>query len=353
LHQAFLKLIDGRAGTVMQEVPLAVRVPEHPNKVTADVEEYDARIPPRRADIRYIRLPANVQAARYTMRIPGDGGSPLSVAYIFPGFQRYIDWDVPPATAAANSPHHIGPMQQFESLVRADTMKTQPVYWGNRGLPEYETPYDAPAPDVAIDATLTVARYAVKLEQSSQRQIRITNELAELEGSVEFYNATTRSKALIGAGRHATVSEAQTLPTGIEQWRIQLDAEAGLAGDLDVFLLNCTLAGICQTAATGTLRSPDAELIIDSPAPGPWRIVARRRNMAPGTVNYQLRQTLLTPSTEGSIASNHHYASGATELLTIPATAAFAAFRIVGTPGIDAEKAGVRVAMTALETTPH
>ena len=68
LHVAFLQLTDATAGVVMQEIPLSVRVPGVPRLLAPWVEQYEARIPPRRLEHLYVRVGAETQAARYVMR---------------------------------------------------------------------------------------------------------------------------------------------------------------------------------------------------------------------------------------------------------------------------------------------
>jgi hypothetical protein len=351
MHQSFLQLRDDRTGTVMQEVPLSIRVPELPTNVAPGVEEYRARIEPRRADIRYIRLPDGVQAARYTMRIPGDGGSALSAAYIFPGFLRYADRNVPSTAAAADSPHHIGPIQQFESLVRVDSVKTEPVYWGNRSLPEYETPYDAPAPDVPIEGVLTVSQYAIELKKVDGGSIRLTNKLAAVDGGVEFYGSQTLSKQLAGVGAHDEVGDVETMPADVAQWRVMIGANTVAATHADAFLLNCTELSGCRVAAAATLEGNDGALSVDSPAPGSWRIVIRRGGPAAYPSKYELKEELLIADGAGSVVENRRYASGETAVLAVPENARYVAFRIAGTPGIKAQEKGVRIEITPLDTT--
>jgi len=65
--------------------------------------------------------------------------------------------------------------KSFESLVKNNGQGMQTIVWDNRARPEYETPYDPPAPRIRIHGTLIVAKYAVAFANTDEQTVRVTN----------------------------------------------------------------------------------------------------------------------------------------------------------------------------------
>lgn len=355
LHVAFLQLLDTKAGVVMQEIPLSLRAPDVPETVAPGIEKYQATIPPLRSDTRYVRVGEDTQAARFAMRIPYGGPSFISARSI-PGFRygvvgnRFTSTEKP-AGQPVDAAHHVGPMEEFESLVANDRPAIQTIFWENRGRPEYATPYDPPAPDVPITGTLTVTRYAVFFAKESDQSLRVTNKLADIEGRVEWYDAKLISSDVSGAESHALAAIERNLPAHLSQWRVAVSAASPQADVVDAFLLNCTGKQGCVVAAQQSIGKDGAKLVVDAPEEGDWKIVIRKREEDYRTSSYRVREALLVAGASAIEPGDAKHLSGTTWSVSLPPTrsdAQYVAFRISGKPGNDLEKNGVRIAMTPL-----
>jgi hypothetical protein len=348
-HIAFLELRDAKAGVVMQDVPLSVRVPEVPEKIAPGVDRYKSIIEPLRSERRYPWVGDDVQAARYVMRIPYTGPENISTRG-FPG-GRYRDTKEPPGEPV-DAVHHVGPMETLESLVRNDEPGTQEVFRENRGRPEYATVYDGPAPDVPIHAELSISKYAVGIRKSGERSLTISNKLAEVEGRVELYDATLRRGFLNGTGLHGAGEVERALPANLAEWRVRVTSGSSLSGAADAFLLDCSGKEGCSVAAQQEISAASKTMVIDKPQAGSWKIVVRSRAQVSGGQSYQISEALLISSPVGIETSDSKYASGASWSVSLPrkgSDAQYSAFRIAGTLGNEHEKNGLVVAMTPLE----
>jgi hypothetical protein len=354
-HVAFLQLIDAETKVVMQQVPLSVRAPDVPQTIALGEEEYQAIIPPRRKDTRYIRLDKDTQAARFVMRIPSDGPSSLSLRGM-PGFRYGVVGNravapEAPSGAPVDATHHVGPIQEFESLIANSEAGTKPVYWGNRQGPEYETPFDPPAPDVPIRGTLIVTKYAIAFMKGAGPTVRVTNKLADIDGHVELYDAKLISSDLAGTGLHATATLDRTLPAHLSQWRIAVSSIGPEGGAVDAFVLNCTDKEQCIVADQKPLTANGAILVVEDPRQGDWKIVIRTRAQARHQIAYRVREALLVPSVCAIESADVKHASATTWSIDLPAKqseAQYIAFLIIGPRGKNEENNGVRIAITPL-----
>jgi hypothetical protein len=349
-HIVFLELRDTKADVVMQDVPLSVRVPDVPEKITPGVDKYESTIEPLRTELRYVRVGEDVQAARYVMRIPYTGPENISTRG-FPG-GRYRDTKAPPGEPV-DAAHHVGPMETLESLVVNDEPGTQEIFWENRGRPEYATQYDGPAPDVAIHAELTVSKYAVAIEKAASESLTVTNKLADVEGRVELFDATLKTGELIGTGPHASGDLERTLPAGIAQWRVRVTSDSSSAEPADAYVLNCTGKEGCSVVAQQQVSASVKAIVIEKPKDGTWKIVVRSRGEVSHPVKYSVEEAQLTPTATPVEQTDAKHASGATWTLPLPkkqSDAQYAAFRIAGTAGNEHERNGLLIALTALDT---
>jgi len=118
LHVAFLQLRDAKARVVMQEVPLCVRAPNIPEPISPGVDKYASILPPRRLQRIYVRIGSDVQAVRYTMRIPYVG-PPLISTRSMPGFRwgivggAFVSIQPPAGKEPIDAFHNVGPLQEF------------------------------------------------------------------------------------------------------------------------------------------------------------------------------------------------------------------------------------------------
>jgi hypothetical protein len=348
----FLELRDVEADVVMQDIPLSVRVPDAPQNVAAGVDKYESNIPPLRTEYRYVHVGADVQAARYVIRAPYVG--PDSLLYA-PGLRSR---NVTPPGDPMDAAHHVGPMEELESLVVNGTPGTQKIVWENRGRPEYRSPNDPPAPDVAIHAELTVSKYAVALTKDG-RELTISNKLADIEGKVELSDAKLGSSDAKGEGAHASVEIRRTLPAHLSQWRVAVSTESLPPDSTDAFLLNCTDAkNGCGVVAQAPLGQKGATLLVEEPKEGAWLIVIRTRARVDRVAEYKVREALLVPSAPPVEQTDGKHASGTVWSVTLPpkhSDAQYAAFHIAGHAGEEGTqnggaKNGVTIALTSLES---
>ncbi|HEY1501241.1 MAG TPA: S8 family serine peptidase [Acidobacteriaceae bacterium] len=344
----FLELRDAKADVVMQDVPLSVRVPDAPKKMAAGVDQYESTIPPLHSESRFVRVGDDVQGARYVMKIPYTGPENISTRD-FPG-GRYRETKAPPGEPV-DVAHHVGPMETLESLVANDQPGTQPIFWENRGRPEYATQYDGPAPDVPIHAELTVTKYAVAIEEGANDTLTVTNKLAAIEGKTELYDASLRSSQLSGTGTHASGEMQETLPANLVQWRVRVTPDSAPSDGADVYLLNCGGKNGCYVAAQKEFVAAGHTLFVDKPQAGGWKIVVRSRNASRQPATYTVHEALLVAGdTIDSDGGKHR--SGDTWTLPLPSKqhdAQYAAFRIAGTPGNTREKNGLVIGLTPLD----
>lgn len=354
-HVAFLQLRDSNAGAVMQEVPLSVRAPDVPENLAPGVEKYKTTIPTLRNDTRYVHLGEDAQAARFLMRIPHDGPGFISLRAM-PGFRygvvgdRFVAANRPPG-AAVDAAHHVGPIEEFESLFLNTKPGTQEIWWTNRGgQQEYATPYDDPAPDVAITGTVTVTKYAVAFSKHSDQTLHMTNKLAEIRGKVELYDAKLTSSELGRSGSQPPVTIERTLPSHLSQWRVAVSFATNWSGDVTAFLLDCTGKQGCVVAAQRPVTARGTTLVVDDPHEGEWRIVIWSRARGQKLESFHVREATLLPVSDATPSVDQTCAPGSTRSIPLPAGVSYAAFRIAGTPGDVRQENGLRIAMRPLRT---
>lgn len=338
----FLELRDAKADVVMQDVPLSVRVPDVPEKIAPGVDKYESTIPPLRSEYRYVHVGEDVMAARYTIRIPYTA----SLAF-FPGGQS--ETHTAPPGKPVDAAHHVGPMETLESLVPNDEPGTQRIFWENRGRPEYTTQYDGLAPDVSIHATLTVTKYTVVIAKTQAQTISVTNQLADVEGHVEMYDAKiATSSALRGKGNHAMADVERDVPANLAQWRARVTGVTAGA-HADAYLFNCTGKSGCSVFSQQEITDKGALLVVNKPQAGRWKIVVRSREQVAVEPIYKLNEAEVTPTQTGAVGMDAKHGSGEKWAVVVPNTIQYAAFRIAGTPGVEREKNGLLIAMTPLD----
>jgi len=249
--------------------------------------------------------------------------------------------------------HNVGPMEQLDLLTTRIDPGTGYVFWENRGRPEYETPYDPPAPDVPIRGTLTLTKYAVAFEfatQNNEEIVSFKNKLADIEGKVELYDAKVRTDSLFGAGSHAMAVTERTLPAGLVEWRLRITGNLTETPE-DVYVLNCANKDdICRIAGRQETSAAANVLVVDKPSAGKWKIVVRSRDAVEHPQPLTICEALLTPATQPIEGTEKRYARGASWTLPLPrkqGDAKYVAFRFAGG---DLEKDGPVIAMTPLDS---
>lgn len=339
-HVALLQLRDSKARIVMQEIPLSVRSPDVPVMLAPGIEWYHATIPPLRDDNRFIRLGPEVQAARFDVNIPYTGRADSAAPVLaFPG----ISLSDEPLARSEGGPvdkrHHVGPMLHIASLVLNDQPGTQSLHWENRAQPEYATPYSDPAPTVPIRGSAVVTTYAVSFTKTSEESVRVSNELADITGKVELYDAKLHAFTVHGIGDLALVNVRQTLPANLSQWRVALTSTRSEWRLGDALLVHCVPSGDpwlggggawCTVEAHKVLAA-NATLIVHDPPAGEWHIIVRLRERAPQAVVYKLQEAMLVPSVHVIQSSDGEYAHGSVWSVHVPSEnsdAQYLAFRI-------------------------
>jgi hypothetical protein len=355
-HVVFVELIDEKTGTIMQMIPLSVKVPDVPKVLNAGVDLYEATMAPRRDDTRLVYLGDDVQAARWKLQIPYDpdfdyGFIPRGTGF-GPRSTRFGPGGKPPIGDPIDVAHHIGPLDSDESLSVNEKAGFQYVLWQNRAFDaEYETPYNSPGPTVPITGKVTVTKYAVAISKGADDTLTVINKLAEIEGELELYDATLKASQLVGTGSHAMGETERTLPDGLSQWRLRVTPDDD-AGPADAFLLNCTGKDGCYVAAHEEISASAKALVIDRPEAGEWKIVVRSRERVSHPVSYETHEALLVPTLTPIEQADNKHASGATWTIPLPekrSDARYAAFRIAGTTSAEQQKDGLTIAMTPLD----
>ena len=346
---ALLELRDLKAGVVMQDVPISVRVPDSPQEIYAGTDLYESIIAPLHSEFRYVKIGDDVQAIRYSMSLPLTGPSNITGAD-FPG-GRYTNTDMP-QDIPVDAKHHVGPLETFESLVINQDPGIQSIFWSNRGGSEYATPYDPPSPDVPIHVKLAISKYGITIERNGN-SLAVHNNLADIDGRMEFYDATLRTDSVTGTGLHAMGETEQSLPDHLAEWRLRVVPTGPSEGAADVYVLNCAGKNGCYVAAQQEISRLAKTLIIESPSKGVWKIAVRSRDQVQHPITYAIHEGLLVSATATVQATGSRYASGASWFVPLPEKqrdAQYAAFRIAGTPGVKSESSGLVIAMTPLDS---
>jgi Subtilase family len=358
-HVAFLQLIDAKTDAVMEEVPLSVEGPDVPEIVSTGVEKYTATKVPRHEEYGFVQLGDEVQAARFAMSIPFEGPEGISGRHLPPRLRNPHD-EKAPAGEPIDAAHHVGPLESLETLFANTKPGIQQFYWENRGShAEYETPYDEPpAATVPITGTVTVTKYAVTISKKDDLTLQVTNELADIDGQLELYDAKVVSSEQKGDGAHASVDVQRELPAHLSQWRVDVAASSLPTDAADVFLLNCTDAkNGCYVAAQKAISKNSAPLVIEDPKEGTWRMVIRTREPIGEPVEYRVQEAMLTPAATPLEASDSKHASGATWSVALPpkqGDVEYVAFHIAGNPNKTItqngdDKTGLDIALTPLD----
>jgi hypothetical protein len=357
MHVAFLQLRDLRANVVMQEVPLSVRVPESPAIVAPGVERYDSVLPPRRLKQIYVRVREAAQAVRYTMDVPYAGPMGAINIRAMPGFRwgvkkgSFVATDAP-GGEPLNALHHVGPMQEFASMLRNDSGGLRVITWDNRGEPEYETPYDPPAPDVPIQGALTVTSYAVAFSNPKDGVVEVTNKLAAVRGNVEFFKAKVNSSGNSGQGSHATASFLRTVPGRLSEWRIKVTAEGLARDEADVFVFHCVGWGRgCSVVAQRT--NDGTSVVIEDPKQGEWMVLIRARANVAGAVFYRTNEAFVEriPVLDGDEERIRTHPSSEIWRVVLPQdqNVSYAAFHLTECCGEQQEAEALRIGVSALD----
>jgi hypothetical protein len=214
--------------------------------------------------------------------------------------------------------------------------------------------YDEPGPDVPIEATLRVTKYAVELTRSADTCVTIRNLMADISGRLELFDADTTSTTREGTGDHSTVEIRRTLPAWTAQWRVRVTQASGGEREADAYLVHCPKGTErCSVMAQREVTDAGALLVVNDPPAGEWMIVVRGRGR--GTIgsawsnpSYRVAEAQLFQASVPVESSDQPIASRGRRSVSIPQTkkAAYAAFRIAG--GAANTPLGLRIAVTGL-----
>jgi len=348
----FLRLIDADKNVAMHEIPLEVRAPQRMQTIVPGVQRYETRIPPRKREQQVFVVDSRAQAIGVSIEMPDVGfRGPGDVALTAPG-QQVTYFPIPQkAGVPLDKEHHIGPMQHVETVISGTLTGLWKLDWDNRGIPEYETPYDSPAPDLPISARLTVSNYAVSLERAGTTKLKAHNLLADINGHVEFLTGKMRVQTLSGTQARGYASTSVRVEPGTAIWRLRIQAATR---DLQahVFVLNCSGQlpwSPCIVVRQANLRNGQATFPINDPEAGEWRVAILPDNDL-STKSYELEHVML----KASDAKDSKLPNSATSEVTIPSNLvaesagenlSYAAFRLAP---IGEQEKGTLIALTPL-----
>jgi len=267
-HLAYLQLIDAASATVMQAIPLHVIVPET-LRSEAGVAVFRTEIAPRRTDSRYFAFPGDVQAIHVHVRKPFGGSTgeaidpaieDVSVAESL-GIWMRLRWSIPQFSLPIDAADHVGPLSDLEALL-APSKGPINLYWENRGRPEYETPYEPPAPTVPEVAIATFETYRV-ITQRDGDLLQFTNVLAPLDGRIEFYFSTQYLRRDINSDRHGFAKLNLLPPTDATELHVMVRTPSFSNKALDAYLLKC-IRNACASMAQSRFVHGVANLVLSS-----------------------------------------------------------------------------------------
>jgi hypothetical protein len=207
------------------------------------------------------------------MDIPYTGPALISL-HAMPGFiygaeGRDLSAVAPTAGVTVNAPHHVGPMEHFESLIAAPRPGFKTIYWENRGRPLVETEYDPAAPDVPIDATLKVAPYSVKFTRLGRPPRYSARYSEQSHGRRRRHYRRIRCNdsfsASAGSWAHTSFDIERTLPPGTVQWRVGIARSPSISSPADAFQLDCGKKAVCAVVAQQSITLNGALLVADKP----------------------------------------------------------------------------------------
>jgi hypothetical protein len=349
---AYLRLIDGPTNVTMEEIPLMTRAPAQIAIVAPGVRQLQSLIAPRRVESQHFEVDPHAQAVAMSVEIPEDceaqvpGGPTVWGA----DYQRVRFASVDTAGPPVDPIHHVGPIRHCESILTGDLSGLWTVAWDNRGAAEYETPYDPPAPDIPIAATLTVSEYAVALNDVDGSRIELHNELAAVRGRVECLTGKTAERNLTGSGRSGYASWSVQIPLGAAVWQFAVRARTPDTR-AHVFALHCTAKNECSVEKQIPLVDIDVNVSIDAPQAGQWRIAILSDDGALPH-SYAVKQVALEP--QGQPDEFSDFAHDATVSVSVPTavpkktalnTSIYAGFRMAP---VGDQKQGVLIALTPL-----
>jgi len=205
---------------------------------------------------------------------------------------------------------------------------------------------------VPIHADLTVTKYAVAIGKGSNGTLTVTNELADIDGKVELYDATLKTAELAATGIHASGELERTLPADFAQWRVRVTAGSASGEPADVYLVNCTRKDGCSVVAQREVAVSAETLVVEKPQQGTWKIVVRSRGEVGQPVKYTVHEAVLVPARAAIEQTDSKHSSGATWTVWPPrkqSDVQYVAFRITGTPGKEREANGLLIAVTPLD----
>jgi hypothetical protein len=300
-------------------------------------------VPPRHTHRLLVAIPPAAQATRMVMTMPFTGTGSIRS---FPG-----QWESPrvlPEGLTLDPMTMLGPVETLESLRANDLSGLQTVVMENSGRPEYLTEWSSPAPWVAAQAEFRVNSYALTL-QLNRDEVRLTNHLAAVEGTVVFYEGEgSTHPGLIAEGRRHRAQLSIKVAEGVDLWRLQIVASRPVDAHLEIFLLFETDEGWRVHSSAPLASRGDTVMTVASPKSGVWKFVTFARafddDLRP--VRFEVSEAQLRQQAETPCAYRAHGEAWSEPYPGAAARRRAAAFRIAGTPGDERQAAGVLVALT-------
>ncbi len=340
-HLGFVQLTDVAARAVMTEIPLYLEGPDRALAIAPAVKRVEVTIPPRHTARLTYAIGAAAQAVRVRLDMPDIGikyGLPLwNARTLYSRNSNHVVQGLFAMSSATDSSQISGtasdgrdPPKVYQATVIDPFATELGLYLAARGMPEYETPYDPPAPAGPTTATVTFSEYAVSLVATDRDTVLAENRCAEIDGHVVLFDGVVTTRKAGGAGPHAMATVDTHMPDSTAFWRIAVASDTVV--EADAYALDCTRgAAACTVAATAPLHEGSATLSVTGPKTGVWRVVVMRRADG-GTARYTIRQVALTevPTSEVS----RHQPGGSRWSVPLPARAiqpnhaVYAGFRV-------------------------
>jgi hypothetical protein len=271
---AYLQLADSHSGTVMHLIPVHITTPEQMKVIGPGAARFDVTLMPRHVDNRYFSFPTDLEAVHATIEKPFGGaterpmfvGGSTSLESVrlelggddVRGSNLTLNHQRPPLGAK----DHVGVRWRLEAAFAPPAALVR-LYWENRGLPEYETPYEPPAAAVPEAASVQFDMYHVSVRRGGS-SLTFTNDLAPLNGKIAFYAGTESMKHTIdGTPDGVAKAEVQIPPDATEIHVVVRSDSPDARGPFEAYLLECS-HGSCSVVTRGNFERGVAHLTVSN-----------------------------------------------------------------------------------------
>jgi hypothetical protein len=179
--------------------------------------------------------------------------------------------------------------------------------------------------------------------------LSVTNQLADVEGHVEAYNAKLTKSEVESRGNHAIAQIEGELPANLIQWRLRV-TEGIQRRDVDAYLLHCPGNSNCIIVSHQLITNRGATLVVNKPLAGVWRVIIRSQRQEAGTNVYRLAEAQVVPTLTTNVDKDDEHRSNEKWVVAVPSAAKYAGFRIRSASGSGNEKDDLLIAVRPLRT---